>query len=392
MARPPTFLRERGQHEARVTNEELFFDLIYAFAVTQLSHRLLDELSLTNAAQTLVLWFGVWLGWQYTCWVTNWFNPEARSLRYMLFVVMALGLLVAAAIPEAFADRGLVFALGYATIQVGRTVFVLLHLGPSHPLAANFTRILGWLCISAILWISGGVAGEKLRLLFWIGAVLCEYISPMTGFWLPGLGRSQTSDWTVDGGHIAERCQLFVMMALGESVLVSGASVSHAESWDLPTILALAVTLIINISIWWMYFNTKSKLGRKVIEGSSDPGRLAAYFHYVHVTLIGGIIVVAVANELIIAEPHARIEGPEAAVLVGGPMLLLLGNALYRKIIIGSIGRAYSVGLLVLALLVPLALHTDRLLYGALLAFVLAVLAAGEEARSSRQAGPAEPT
>ena len=78
------FLRDRRTH-ARVTNEELFFDLIYAFAITQLSHRLLGNLTPLGAVQTLVLWFAVWLGWQYTCWITNWFNPENLRMRLMLF-------------------------------------------------------------------------------------------------------------------------------------------------------------------------------------------------------------------------------------------------------------------------------------------------------------------
>ena len=148
------FLRDRNGH-AKVTNEELFFDLIYAFAVTQLSHRLLENLTLIGALQTLVLWFAVWLGWQYTAWVTNWFNPENRGMRGMLFVVMLLGLLMSSAIPQAFGERGLLFAGCYAAIQVGRSAFVLLRLPADHPLRPNFRRIFGWLCISAALWVAG---------------------------------------------------------------------------------------------------------------------------------------------------------------------------------------------------------------------------------------------
>ena len=129
----------RDRHSpVKVTNEELFFDLIYAFAVTQLSHRLLEHLDLMNALQTLVLWFAVWLGWQYTCWVTNWFNPETGHMRFMLFGVMLLGLLMSSAIPEAFAEAGLMFALCYVAIQVGRTVFVLLQLRRGDALRPNF--------------------------------------------------------------------------------------------------------------------------------------------------------------------------------------------------------------------------------------------------------------
>src|SRR5258706_15915561 len=97
------FVRDRRVH-ARVTNEELYFDLIYAFAVTQLSHRLLEHLTPLGALQTLVLWFAVWLGWQYTCWVTNWFNPANLRVRLMLFVLMLVGLAMSAAIPAAFAE------------------------------------------------------------------------------------------------------------------------------------------------------------------------------------------------------------------------------------------------------------------------------------------------
>ena len=96
-------LRQRDGHHARVTYEELFFDLVYVFAVTQLSHELLHQLSFIGVAQTLVLWFAVWLGWQYTCWVTNWFDPQTPRIRGMLFSTMLLGLLMASSIPEAFA-------------------------------------------------------------------------------------------------------------------------------------------------------------------------------------------------------------------------------------------------------------------------------------------------
>src|SRR5689334_10988312 len=116
-------LRQRGHH-APVTFEELFFDLVYVFAVTQLSHELLHHLTLTGLIDTLVLWFAVWLGWQYTCWVTNWFDPATPRIRSMLFAVMLLALVMAAAIPDAFGDRGLVFALAYVAMQVGRTSYV----------------------------------------------------------------------------------------------------------------------------------------------------------------------------------------------------------------------------------------------------------------------------
>src|SRR5215475_7433623 len=99
-----TLLRQRDGHHARVTWEELFFDLVYVFAVTQLSHSLLHDLSATGMLQTLILWFAVWLGWQYTCCITNWFSPETPQIRALLFAVMAAALMMAAALPEAFGE------------------------------------------------------------------------------------------------------------------------------------------------------------------------------------------------------------------------------------------------------------------------------------------------
>ena len=152
--RPPA-LRQRDGHHARVTYEELFFDLVYVFAVTQLSHHLLHHLDLVGVMQALVLWFAVWLGWQYACWVSNWFDPEAPRIRGLLFVTMLLALLMSSSIPEAFAGRAWMFAGAYATMQVGRTLFVLLEVGRSHPLAANFRRMLAWVSVSACFWLAG---------------------------------------------------------------------------------------------------------------------------------------------------------------------------------------------------------------------------------------------
>jgi low temperature requirement protein LtrA len=97
-----------------------------------------------------VLWFAVWLAWQYTCWVTNWFDPDAMPIRIMLLAVMLVGLRMSAALPEAFGELGLVFAVGYVVIQVGRTLTVLRYLGGSRALNANFRRILGWMSIAAV--------------------------------------------------------------------------------------------------------------------------------------------------------------------------------------------------------------------------------------------------
>ncbi|EPH2853678.1 low temperature requirement protein A [Serratia nevei] len=378
-------LRVRDGQGASVSFSELLFDLIYVFAVTQLSHYLLHHLTLTGALETLLLWFAVWLAWQYTAWVTNWFNPDTRQIRLLLFAIMLLGLFAAAALPQAFGERGLIFALFYVAIQVGRSVTVLRLLVPGHPLKRNFHRILGWLCISAVFWIAGGLAEGNARLALWAVAVLCEYVSPMFGFRLPVLGRSDSSsEWTIEGHHLAERCQLFVIVALGETILITGATLSEMESWNLPVLIASLVAFLGSLAMWWIYFDISSKAGSHAISQAENPGQLGAYFHYVHVVLVGAIIVCAVANELVIAHPDGRIQNATAAVLLLGPALYLFANALYKRLVYHRFPLSHLVGLLALAVLAPVAYLTDLLMVNGLTTLIMVVVAVWESISRGR--------
>ncbi|QCL96588.1 low temperature requirement protein A [Agrobacterium tumefaciens] len=364
-------LRRRDGHHAKVSFAELFFDLVYVFAVTQLSHELLTNLTLTGVVETLILWFAVWLGWQYTCWVSNWFDPETPRIRSLLFAVMLAGLVMASAIPGAFGARGMVFALAYVAIQVGRTVYIVFELGRDHPLAANYRRMLGWLMIAALFWVAGAFMEGWSRATLWMIAILCEYVSPMVGFALPGLGRSRTSDWTIEGGHLAERCQLFVIVALGETLLATGATLTRAQSWDATVLAAMLATFLGTLAMWWLYFGTSSADATETITRSDDPGRIGAYFHYLHAILVAGIIATAVGNDLVLAHPHDAVRTAYALVLSAGPAIYLLGSAIYKKVVYGVVPTSHIAGVVALAVLVPLALYTDLLAMGWLTTIVM---------------------
>ena len=381
-------LRRRDGHHAHVTNEELFFDLVYAFAITQLSHLLLHHLTVWSAVETLVLWFAVWLGWQYTCWVTNWFDPERPRLRLVLFVTMALALVIAAAIPQAFGARALGFAGAYAAMQVGRTGFIVWQLGRDHPLAANYRRMLGWLLISACFWIGGAFAEHELRLALWVVAVLCEYVSPMIGFALPGMGRSRTSDWTIEGGHLAERCQLFVIVALGESLLATGGTLAETAGWDSAILSAMLATFLGTIAMWWLYFGTSAKDATARITGSDDPGRIGAGFHYIHAVLLFGIIVSAVGNDLAMEHPAGHATLPQMLVIAIGPIIYLLGSAIYKRVVYGRVPLSHLAGIAALALAAPIGMRVDLLTMGWITTAILLGVGLWETAsrRSTRAA------
>ncbi|MCG7216291.1 low temperature requirement protein A [Paenibacillus mucilaginosus] len=366
-------LRSRGNSDSgKVSFIELFFDLIFVFAVTQLSHSFLEEMSMHGAVQLVLLTMAVWWVWIFTAWVINWLNPETLPVRLMLIGLMLLGLILSASIPEAFESRGLYFAAAYVLFQVGRTAFAIgmIHKGLQE-LRVNFVRILLWMCVSGIFWITGAFAEDSYRLALWAVALLVEYAAPSLGFWVPLLGRTPTSVWDVEGSHMAERCGLFIIIALGESILLMG--VTFAESaWTLPTAAAFAAAFIVTVALWWIYFDATSKTGHHLIAHSADPGRLArSAYTYTHLLLVAGIILTAVAGELLLAHPLEHPGPIAAAMMLGGPALFLLGNALFMKVAAGVVPSPYITGAAALLLLFIFAGYVSALLLAALAAAVL---------------------
>jgi low temperature requirement protein LtrA len=363
----------------RVTNIELFFDLVFVFAITQLSHTLLQHLSLLAALQVALLFGAVWQVWIYTVWVTNWLDPETTPVRLMLFLVMAGGLVMAASIPAAFGSRGVSFALVYVALQVGRSLFMLWALRAHSPgNFRNYRRITVTLLISAVFWLLGAALPAEPRLILWLVALGLELAAALVGFWIPGLGRSRSTEWDVDGGHIAERCGAFILIALGESITIIGASF-FGLTWSGGTAAGFAVALLGTAAMWWIYFDTGAEHGARAIAGSSNPGRLASLaYHDLHALLVAGVVVCAVSDELVLAEPEAATGAGALAILLGGPALYLLGNLVFKAMIRGRYPLSHLVGLGLFGVLAAVAGGRSLLVVGTAAVLVLVVLAVWE--------------
>jgi low temperature requirement protein LtrA len=375
-----SLLRARTEHEhGRVTFVELFFDLVFVFAVTQLSHSLLEHFTLVGVLQTTLLLMAVWWVWIYTSWVTNWLDPQKSPVRLMLFVLMLAGLVLSTSLPEAFEARGLAFAAAYVFMQVGRSLFMLWAVGAHSPAnLRNFQRITSWLVVSGVLWIAGGFVHGDLRLALWGAALFLEYLAPSAGFWTPGLGRSTTVDWDVEGAHIAERCGLFIIIALGESILVTGATFSSLQ-WTPETVAAFVAAFVGSVAMWWIYFNIGAERASRLIARTADPGRLARLaYTYLHLPLVAGIIVAAVADELVLAHPTGHTGLETMAAVLGGSALYLVGNMLFKRATADRVPLSHLVGLLLLVLLVPLSSFASPLLLATAAALVLVLVATWE--------------
>jgi low temperature requirement protein LtrA len=241
----------------------------------------------------------------------------------------------------------------------------------------NFQRITAWLALAAVFWIAGGLTDSGTRLAFWTVAMLIELAAPAVGYWTPRLGRSSTTDWNIEGTHIAERCGLFIIIALGESILVTGATFSKMV-WTPLTVAAFAVAFVGTVAMWWIYFNIGAERGSEQMAHSDDPGRLGRLYTYIHLLLVAGIIVAAAADELVLAHPEGHTDVRTAAAVLGGPALFLLGNLLFKRTQIARTGLSHMVGLALLATLISLVPHVSPLAFAAAAMLVLVVVAVWE--------------
>jgi low temperature requirement protein LtrA len=346
-----SLLRERVEGEAaRVGFVELFFDLVFVFAITQVSHGLLAHLTPLGALQAAMLLAAVWWAWIFTSWMTNWLDPERGAVQVALFILMGVGLVMSAALPHAFQEYGLVFALAFVGIQVGRTAFMLWAMRDDASLRRNALRILTWLTASGVLWIAGGLAEPERRLWFWLAALAVEYASPALNFFVPGLGRSRTEDWNIEGGHMAERVGLFFIICLGETLLISGATFGELD-WTSGEVWAAFVSAVLStVAMWRLFFSQAHESASHAIMHASDPGRIARRaYTYSPILVIAGVIVVAVSDELVLAHPGGHVSTAAALTLLGGPILFLWGTAVASWAIWRKVAWTRLVGCAVLA-------------------------------------------
>jgi low temperature requirement protein LtrA len=338
---------EHGHH--RVAFLELFFDLVFVFAITQLSHGLIEHPSVGGLLQTLLLAMAVWWVWIYTSWSTNWADPDKPIVRLMLIGMMLAGLFMSMAIPAAFEGFALVFALAYVVMQAGRTAFMIVVMREYDAQSAlNMVRILCWFMVSGVLWIAGALLGGTWQIGLWSLAVLIEYSGPALRYPTPMLGRSNSDTWTIEPAHFAERCGLFIIIALGESVLVSGATFAKL-AWTLETICAFVATFAGTVAMWAIYFNIGQERGVIAMQRSERAGVVARAYTYVHLVIVLGIIVTAVSDEFVLSHATGHIDTKTLATLIGGPLVYLAGCSAFKRATAGWFPLSHSVGMVMLA-------------------------------------------
>jgi low temperature requirement protein LtrA len=363
----------RGEGERRATYFELFFDLIYVFAITQLSHHLLRDLSWAGAAETLLLLLAVYWAWNYTTWMTNWFDPETVAVRLTLILVMLASLLMAVAIPEGFGDRAMLFAASYCTLQVVRNGFVVA-VTPPGPFHRNFLQILIWSVLSVPLWIGGAVVEDQTRRILWLAALGIDLAAPLVRYWLPDWGRTPMSEWQIDPGHFSERFQLFVIIVLGESIVITGSTASGANLTT-EVVAALGLGFLSSVGLWWLYFGSLTTTAVRRIAADEIPGQLGRdAYTYLHIPIVAGVLLASVGDELVIAHPGDDLATAGALATLGGPALFIVGLMAFGARVGRHRSPTHAAAVLILLALFPPARHLSGLLVAAIVTGILTAL------------------
>jgi len=258
----------------------------------------------------------------------------------------------------------------------------------------NYAQLLAWGVIGGAAWIARAVADGDARLALWLLAVLIDYGAPMAGFALPGIARTPMRDWSLAPAHLAERCQLVVIIALGESVLITGQGFAELERTT-PTVAAFVAAFLGSAALWWLYFARHAQAAVDRVSHSDDPARLGrGGYAYSHAVTVAGVIVTAVGDELVIAHPGGDVDVATALAVLGGAAIYLLGMTSFIVSTRGPDRFERIAAAAVLALLVVLGLLASALsslALGATTTLVLFALVAAAAVHAGEGRDTADP-
>jgi low temperature requirement protein LtrA len=357
--------------EERVTPLELFFDLVFVFAITQVTALISADTTWRGLARGLLVLAAIWWSWTGYAWLTNAIDPEALGPRLAMFLAMAAMLLVAIATPRAFGEDALLFGCAYFAVralhliifsaatrddpQVHRAVALL-----ARRIAIPPLLILGAAFLDG--WAQGAV---------WIVALLLDYV---------GAARSQEYGFQVAPGHFAERHGLIVIIALGESIIVVGAGAA-GSGIGAGKITAAMLGLVVAAAIWWAYFDVVAPVAERRLRRAQGAERAALArdsYSYIHLLMIAGIVLFSLGAKKTLAHVGDELHAVAAVALCCGCALYLVGHLAFRLRNLGTWNRQRAVAAVALVAVTPLALHIPALATLAIVAAIWVCLTAYE--------------
>lgn len=321
--------------ERRTSSVELLWDLVFVFAITQVSTLLGSDLSWGGFGRAMLALALVWWAWSAFVWVANAHEPDGLAFRAALVVATILIFIAGLALPTAYGERAVLFAVSYAGV---RLLHLALYADASRRGQASWKAIAGFgvtVLIGMGLLVAGALMHGGARVAAWTIAALIDYAGPawLTRERLRGLQR-------VAVAHFAERYSLFVIICLGESIVAAGISAQEHEL-HASQLAAAALCLLITVGLWWTYFDTLAGAAEARLRAHHDPVLVAAdAYSYLHLGLVAGIIAFAVGVEHAIADASAPLPAGARLAFCGGVAIYLAGLAAFRGRMFGTIRYA----------------------------------------------------
>ncbi|GAB3369124.1 low temperature requirement protein A [Micromonospora halotolerans] len=380
----------RGMLQGR--EGELLLDLVFVFVLTRFSQRLIEDFTtdrqvvLPEVGQTVLLLLALWMVWVHAAWVTSRVEPRQPVTQLLIVWTMFGSMIIAVTLPHAFGARGLLFAITYVAIQVGKPLILLF---ARRDVARHSpARHLWWATFSAVPWIAGAALFPQspARGALWTLAVALDYAGLVLGWPVPRLGRTGAEDWRYAGEHLAERYQQLIVITIGETILLTGATFADAFTPDrvAPAVLSFATAVL----MWRIYFHRAGALFAAAIEVAARPDKLGKSGYYTQLVIVTGILAAGVGNALVIREPRGRQDPLWLAVILGGPGLFLAGRSRMEYEVFSRLSPSRVIGLVALAAATPALLHRSPVLAAAAATVVLAGVAVWDAMRERRN--PAE--
>ena len=363
-----------GSGEQRVTPLELFFDLVFVFAITRVTSLMAHDLSWASIGQGLLVLAALWWGWAAYAWLTNHVAGDEGRARIVVFVAMGAMVLVALAVPDAFGDHALLFALAYLVMRLAHLGLYWVASSEEAEVHVAVARLLPSAIVGPLLLVAAAFADGTLQTALWVLALAIDYGGPLV---------TGVAGYRVHPAHFAERFSLIVIIALGESIVAIGVGAGDEE---LTTAIGLAAVLALAASaaLWWAYFDVVAPVAERRLRELSGVARNTLArdsFAYLHLPLIAGIELFALGVEQVVGHADEALSIEASAALFGGVALYLLAHVAFRWRNVHSLNRQRLVAAALCAACIPLGTEINSVASLALVTALAVSLIAYETLR-----------
>jgi low temperature requirement protein LtrA len=352
------------EHEHRVTPRELFFDLVFVFAFTQVATLLADDPTFAGIGRGVLVLAALWWAWSAYAWLTNTVDPEEGFVGAALLVALIAMFVAALVVPGVFDDEGVLFGAAFLVVCAMHVALYALAGRGNRDLLSAVLRLAPWSLLGATLILVAGFT-DAARTWLWLAALACTYV---------GAALSGSTGWQLHPSHFAERYGLVVIIALGEAFIAIGIGATGIGI-GLGEVVAAILGLLVATSFWLAYFDFFSLRGERILHDLAGAERVALardVYAYAHFPMIAGIVLFAFAMKTIVGDVGEELDSVAAFALCGGSALYLLTYSAIRMRVERrvTLSRGRFVAALVLVLVLPLATMVSAL---AALALVTAV-------------------